>query len=102
MTEKVIRIRLESKAAERNARDLDDAVTGVGESSDRTAFSMNKLAAAIAAVISVQKVKEYADVWTSVQNQLRQTFQNQLKQTVSTSAAAAAVEIIASRSSNIS
>lgn len=73
MTEKRIRIILDSKSAEKNAKDLDKAVVGVGKSADRTGFSMNKLAAAIAAVISVQKIKEYSDAWSSVQNQLRQT-----------------------------
>ena len=73
MTEKVIRIRLDSKTAEKNAKDLDKAVVGVGKSSDRTVFSMNKLAAAIAAAISVQQVISYVDAWTRLENQLKRT-----------------------------
>lgn len=73
MTEKRIRIILDSRSAEKNAKDLDRAVVGVGKSADRTGFSMNKLAAAIAAVISVDAVIGYVDAWTKVENQLKRT-----------------------------
>lgn len=73
MTDKRIRIILDSKSAEKNAKDLDKAVVGVGKSADRTGFSMNKLAAAIAAALSVDAVIGYVDAWTKVENQLKRT-----------------------------
>lgn len=66
MTDKRIRIILDSRGAKRNADDLNKSVQGVG-------FSVNKLAAAIAAVISTQKIAQYADAFTRVQNQLIRT-----------------------------
>lgn len=77
MTDKRIRIILDSKGAKRNADELNQSVRGVGNSANSAQFSMNKLAAAIASVITVQKVKQYADAWVSVQNQLRQTTDSQ-------------------------
>lgn len=77
MTDKKIRIILDSSSAKKNADDLDKSVRRVGKSADSSAFSMNRLAAAIAAVISVQKLKQYSDAWTSINNQLRQTVQTQ-------------------------
>lgn len=73
MTDKKIRIILDSRSAEKNAKDLDKAVVGVGKSADRTGFSMNKLAAAIAAALSVGAVIGYVDAWTKVENQLKRT-----------------------------
>lgn len=66
MTTKYIRIVIDSKGAKRNADELNDSVKGIG-------FSVNKLAAAIAAVISTQKIAQYADAFTRVQNQLIRT-----------------------------
>lgn len=77
MTDKIIRIKLDSSGAKRNAKELDNSIKGVGKSADSTIFTINKLAAAIAAVISVQKIKEYSDAWTGVNNQLRQTVKTQ-------------------------
>jgi tape measure domain-containing protein len=77
MTDKIIRIKLDSSGAKRNAQDLDKSIKGVGKSADSTIFTMSRLAAAIAAVISVQKIKEYSDAWTGVTNQLRQTVKTQ-------------------------
>lgn len=73
MTDKRIRIILDSKSAEANAKKLDGAVVGVGKSADRTAFAMNKLAAAIGAAISVSAIVSYVDAWTKVENQLKRT-----------------------------
>lgn len=73
MTDKRIRIILDSKKAKADADNLNKSMRGVGESADQTTFSMNKLAGAIATVISVQKVAQYADAWTGLQNQLKQT-----------------------------
>lgn len=80
MTDKIIRIILDSRKAEENAKSLDSAVKGAGASADGTAFSMNKLAVAISAAISVDKILKYSDAWVSVQNSLRQvtTSQQQL------------------------
>lgn len=73
MTDKRIRIILDSKSAEKNAKDLDKAVVGVGKSADKTTFSVNKLAAAIASAISVNIIVGYVDAWTRLENQLKRT-----------------------------
>jgi tape measure domain-containing protein len=73
MTDKRIRIILDSKGAKRNADELNQSVRGVGDSAEKSQFSVNKLAAAIAAVISVQKIAQFADAFTRVQNQLTRT-----------------------------
>ena len=73
MVDKRIRIILDSKGAKRNADELNQSVRGVGDSADRSQFSVNKLAAAIAAVISVQKIAQFADAFARVQNQLLRT-----------------------------
>ena len=77
MVDKRIRIILDSSGAKKNADDLNRSIVGVGKSADNSVFSMNRLAGAIAAVISVQKLKQYSDAWTSINNQLRQTVQTQ-------------------------
>lgn len=66
MTTKYIRIVIDSKGAKRNADELNESVKGVG-------FSVNKLAAAIAGVITTQKIAQYADAFTRVQNQILRT-----------------------------
>lgn len=73
MVDKRIRIILDSKGAKRNADELNDSVKDIGTNADRSQFSVNKLAAAIAAVISVQKITQFADAFTRVQNQLLRT-----------------------------
>lgn len=85
MTDKRIRIILDPTQAKKAAKDIDSSVKKIGDTADRSAFSVNKLAAAIAGVISVQKVVEYADAWTRVQNQLRQTTNSQNELAKSTS-----------------
>lgn len=56
MTDRRIRIILDKTQAERGARELDDSITGVGRAADNAQFSVNKLAAAIAGLISAQQV----------------------------------------------
>lgn len=77
MADKRIRIILDSKGAKRNADELNKSVRGVGDSANSAQFSVNKLAAAITGAISTQKVIEYADAWTRVQNQLKQATNSQ-------------------------
>lgn len=73
MTDKRIRIILDSKGAKRNADELNQSVRGIGDGAEKSQFSVNKLAAAIAAVISTQKIAQFADAFTRVQNQLTRT-----------------------------
>lgn len=73
MTDKRIRIILDSKGAKRNADELNQSVRGIGDGAEKSQFSVNKLAAAIAAVISTQKIAQFADAFTRVQNQLIRT-----------------------------
>lgn len=73
MVDKRIRIILDSKGAKRNADELNNSVKGIGASAEKSKFSVNKLAAAIAAVISTQKIAQFADAFTRVQNQLVRT-----------------------------
>jgi len=73
MTDKRIRIILDSKGAKRNADELNNSVRDIGSSAEKSQFSVNKLAAAIAAVISTQKIAQFADAFTRVQNQLTRT-----------------------------
>lgn len=77
MTDKKIRIILDSSKAKANADQLNKSVKGVGSSAEGASFSMNKLAVAIASVVSVQKVVQYADAWTRVENQLKRTTSSQ-------------------------
>lgn len=73
MTTKHIRIVIDSKGAKRNADDLNRSVRGIGDSANSSVFTVNRLAAAIAGIISVQKVSQFADAFTRVQNQLLRT-----------------------------
>ena len=76
MTDKRIRIIVDSTKAKQQVKELDNQV----ERLDRTAkgandtfFQMAKVAAAVGAALVVRKVTQYADAFTSLQNQLRQT-----------------------------
>ncbi len=77
MSDKRIRIILDPSQAKLAANQIEVAVQDVGKAADKSIFSVNKLAAAIAGVISVNKIIEYADAWTSLQNQLKQTTTSQ-------------------------
>jgi tape measure domain-containing protein len=52
MTDKRIRIILDSKGAKRNADELNQSVKGIGKASDTAQFAVNKLASAISAYVS--------------------------------------------------
>lgn len=73
MSDKRIRIIFDSSQAQPKVDALDRSMVRLGRDTDKAQFSMNKLAAAIAGVISIQKVAQYADAWTKVTNLLRQT-----------------------------
>lgn len=73
MTEKRIKIVLETSGAKKNADDLDKSVKSVGKSANESQLSLNKLAAAIATAITAEKIISFADAFTSLQNQLKRT-----------------------------
>lgn len=78
-TEKVIRIKIDSTKARRNVRNLDRDMERLGESADKTTSSFGKLksvAQAVAGALAVQQITKYADAFTSIQNQIRQTTRN--------------------------
>lgn len=62
MVDKRIRIILDNSQAKRGAKETDDSLKNVGRSADRAQFSMNKLAAAIGAVITAGALKSIADM----------------------------------------
>lgn len=59
MTDKKIRIVLDSRSAEKNAKNFDKTMVGAGASADKTAFSVNKLASAIGGLIAIQQVNRF-------------------------------------------
>lgn len=74
--ERIVRIRLDSKSAESQSRRLNKSVKDVGASADRSSGSMlslSRAAAAVAAALSVTAVTRYADAWTRLNNQIKQT-----------------------------
>ena len=73
MTDKKIRIILDSSGAKRSADDLNKSLKGTGRSADDATFALNKMAAVIGAIIAAKQVLDYADAWTKLQNQLRRT-----------------------------
>jgi TP901 family phage tail tape measure protein len=56
MTDKRIRIILDSKDAQKNAEQFDNSMSQAGKSADVAAFSVKRLASAIAAVVASQKL----------------------------------------------
>lgn len=60
MTEKRIRIILDSKQANQDAKKLDQSVKEIGKSSDNTVFSVKKLASAIAAAFAAARIAAFA------------------------------------------
>lgn len=73
MTDKRIRIILDSKQADKNAKELDKSIAGVGAAADNTTFAVKRLASAIASALAVDRIVRYADAWTQVENQVRRT-----------------------------
>ena len=77
MTDRRIRIIIDSRGAQRSAQRINNDVTRIGRSADSTLFSLNKLFAAIAGAIAVNKLTQYADAWTDVNNQIIRTVDSQ-------------------------
>lgn len=69
--DKYIRIILDSAQAKSNADALDKSVENVGKSADKTTFSMNKLASAIAGVITAREIANYSSTWTDLVSRTR-------------------------------
>lgn len=78
MTDKIIRIKIDSGDSERKIKSLDSDMRGLGNSADRLTAGMSALGSAIRAAVSVAGVvqlSQYADAWTNVGNKIRQTTQ---------------------------
>lgn len=75
-TTKFIDIKVRTKSAEANVERLDRKTKSLGREADKTAsaFSnLSKVAIAIGSSLAVSQITKYADAFTSLQNQLRQT-----------------------------
>jgi tape measure domain-containing protein len=73
-TVRFIDIKLRSKKAERNVKNLDKKMKGLGKTTDtveKSMFSLSKVAGAVSAALVAQKVVAYADAWSNVQSQLK-------------------------------
>ena len=75
-TTKYIDIKLRTKSAETSADKLDSKMKGLGTTVDKTSNSfgvLSKVAAAVGTAIVTGQITKYADAYTSLQNQVRQT-----------------------------
>tara|TARA_R110001606_G_scaffold385158_1_gene548530 strand:+ start:23543 stop:26275 length:2733 start_codon:yes stop_codon:yes gene_type:complete len=75
-TTKYIDIKLRTKSAETSADKLDGKMKGLGTTVDKTSNSfgvLSKVAAAVGTAIITGQITKYADAYTSLQNQVRQT-----------------------------
>lgn len=75
-TTRFVDIKLRSKSAERGVDRLDRKMTGLGRTVDNTAkslFSLSKVAIGVFSGIALNAATKYADAFTSIQNQIRQT-----------------------------
>ena len=75
-TTRFIDIKIRSANAERDVGNLDRKMTGLGRTADNVEKSFGRLSAVATAVFSslaINQVVKYADAFTSLQNQLRQT-----------------------------
>lgn len=75
-TTKYIDIRMRTKQAEARADKLDGKMRKLGDTTDRTTSEfgkLSKIASAIGTSLVVAQVTKYADSYTSLQNQIRQT-----------------------------
>ena len=75
-TTKFIDIKIRSRSAERKVDSLDKSMVKLGKDTDKTAKSfgtLSKVATAIGTALSVQQLVKYADAFSSIQNQIRQT-----------------------------
>ena len=74
--EKRIQIKVDSKGAESNVNSLDKRMGRLDGTTEKTNESFGKLKGtviAVAAALQVAKIAKYADAFTSIQNQIRQT-----------------------------
>lgn len=74
--EKTIKIKVDSKGAESNVDKLDNKIDRLDDSTNKTNKSFGTLKAsiiAVAAALQVRVIARYADAFTSIQNQIRQT-----------------------------
>ena len=75
-TTRFIDIRVRSRSAERNVDRLDNRMKGLGRTADNTVTSfsnLTRIAAGIGTALASNQILRYADAFTSVQNQIRQT-----------------------------
>ncbi|ANY29587.1 tail length tape measure protein [Pseudoalteromonas phage BS5] len=75
MTEKRIRVRLDAGNTKAEIKSLNNEMTGLGSTSDKTTDSMRKLtsvAQAVATALATAQIIKYADSWTTVNNRLSQ------------------------------
>lgn len=73
-TQRFIDITVRSKKAERNVKNLDRKMKGLGKTTDtveKSMFSLSKVASVVSAALAAQKVVAYADAWSNVQSQLK-------------------------------
>jgi tape measure domain-containing protein len=77
--DKTIKIKVDSKSAEASVNSLDGKMGKLDKSADKTNESFGKLKTtviAVAAALQVRVIAQYADAFTSIQNQIRQTTTN--------------------------
>tara|TARA_R110000803_G_scaffold95395_3_gene163361 strand:+ start:493 stop:2691 length:2199 start_codon:yes stop_codon:yes gene_type:complete len=75
-TTKYIDIKIRQSSAEKKVDRLNKGMVGLGKSTDKTTGSfgaLSKIATAIGTALSVQQLIKYADAFSSIQNQIRQT-----------------------------
>ena len=75
-TTRYIDIKVRSKSAEGKINKLDNNMKGLGRTVDKTTKEFGKLssvASGIALALTTAQITKYADAFTSIQNQLRQT-----------------------------
>ena len=87
-TTKFIDIKIRSKSAEAKVNKLDKGMRGLGDTADKTTKSfgvLSKVAAAVGTALSVQQLLRYADAFSSIQNQVRQTTKSTEELTKTTS-----------------
>lgn len=72
MSEKRIKIILDTRDARASAAGLDKDLGRVGKTADGVQSSLTKVAAAVIAVVSTREIVRYADSWTNVGNKIRQ------------------------------
>jgi tape measure domain-containing protein len=73
----VSRLGDESVKSARDSSVLDRNIDKTGKSSDSAAFAVKRLASAIAGAFATQKVIQYADAFTNIENQIRRTVDTQ-------------------------